>query len=121
MWPNFLTMKEIDPKSLIIGVLATALVFACTDSNNNNQKAGAVPSLVTEAHAATSKDERGKWDDEQQWEIAHLQTLFDVGDVKIEKDRVGGRMQELALVKGGWEPFAYATERNAPFFRRRVK
>ena len=103
-------MKEIDPKSLIIGVLATALVFACTDSNNsnNNQKAGGVPSLVTEAHAATSEDDRGKWDDEQQWEFASSATLRNVGVVKEEKDR-------FMLVTGGWEPYA------RDYFRRRVK
>ena len=93
-------MKEIDPKSLIIGVLATALVFACTDSNNN-QKAGGVPSLVTEAHAATSKDDRGKWDDDQKWQISR----------KLWDDLDGTK---------GWEPFAI-TDAGFVYLRARTK
>ena len=109
-------MKEIDPKSLIIGVLATALVFACTDSNNN-QKAGGVPSLVTEAHAATSKADRGMWDDEQEWETAGLEVLVVAGNVKIER-QVKGRVG-IMTISGGWEP--YAGIGNAPIFRKRIK
>ena len=60
-------MKYIDPKSLTIGVLAASLVFACTDSNNKTTNS---PSLVSEAKAATGKDDRGKWQNEQEWEFA---------------------------------------------------
>ena len=112
MWPNLLTMKEIDPKSLIIGVLATALVFACTDSNNN-QKAGGVPSLVTEAHAATSKDDRGKWDKEQEWEVTTSEELVEQG--KLTKLKESGSYR----LEGGWEPFANSM--SVTFFRRRIK
>ena len=86
------TMKNIDPKSLIIGVLATALVFACTDSNKKNS---ASPSLVSEAKAATSKDDRGKWDNEQQWVV-----------------RTDDALRPNTT---GWEPFAIN------YFRKRIK
>ena len=88
-------MKDIDPKSLIIGVLATALVFACTDSNKKNS---ASPSLVTEAKAATGKEDRGKWDNEQEWEITY---------------RSGPSMR-------GWEPIGYSPG-NGWIQRRRIK
>ena len=97
-------MKEIDPKSLIIGVLATALVFACTDSNNNNQKAGGVPSLVTEAHAATSEDDRGKWDKTQRWQITEF-----------------SEQQEKNGDTVGWEPIGAAGGLGLYVFRKRVK
>ena len=108
-------MKEIDPKSLIIGVLATALVFACTDSNNN-QKAGGVPSLVTEAHAATSKDDRGKWDKEQEWEVCSGDVLAKDGKGTLSTSAAG----PYVLAKNGWEPFANKTGGDV-WFRRRVK
>jgi hypothetical protein len=41
------TMKNIDPKSVLIGVLATALVIACTDSNESI-------SIIPEAKAAAA-------------------------------------------------------------------
>ena len=42
-------MKTIDIKSLLIGVLATALLFACADADKTS------PSIVSEAKAATSQ------------------------------------------------------------------
>ena len=89
-------MKNIDPKSLIIGVLATALVFACTDSNKKNS---ASPSLVTEAKAATSKDDRGKWDNEQQWEWA-----------RFDKEKL----------PKGWEPVEFSSQPRV-WCRKRIK
>ena len=52
-------MKNTDPKSLIIGVLATALVFACTDSSKPS-------SIIPEAKASTGVND--KWDNEQVWD-----------------------------------------------------
>jgi hypothetical protein len=43
-------MKSIDIKSLIIGVLLTSTIFLGV--------------------AATSKDDKGKWDENQQWEVS---------------------------------------------------
>ena len=109
------TMKNIDPKSLIIGVLATALVFACTDSNKKNS---ASPSLVTEAKAATSKDDRGKWDNEQEWLRTRYTNLKKVGlltEVTIGKD-ADGDVVTAVKVTGGWEPFGIDG-----IYRKRIK
>ncbi len=54
------TMKNIDPKSVLIGVLATALVIACTDSSQPT-------SIIPEAKAAAGVGD--KWDDKQEWEV----------------------------------------------------
>ena len=82
-------MKDLDPKSLLIGVLATALLFACADADKTS------PSIVSEAKAAaaavggtsgkkTKVHTRGttvkvqggganseilQWDINQQWEV----------------------------------------------------
>ena len=103
-------MKNIDPKSLIIGVLATALVFACTDSNKKNS---ASPSLVTEAKAATSKDDRGKWDNEQEWAYTT--------DSRLKKAGFWFYHEEEGFLKvtGGWQP--YATGEFVHYFRKRLK
>jgi hypothetical protein len=115
-------MKNIDPKSLIIGVLATALVFACTDSNKKNS---ASPSLVSEAKAATSKDDRGKWDNAQEWLVATERDLYFTYDnngsrsTLIEKTSIGknalGGERLVKHVTDGWEPFAIN------YFRKRIK
>jgi len=88
-------MKNIDPKSLIIGVLATALVFACTDSGNQ-------PSLVNNANAATGVND--KWDDKQEWEVTFV--AWPTSKSKI-------------LIKDGWEPFHSVA--STVYVRRRVK
>ena len=56
-------MKNIDIKSVIIGVLGTALVFACTDSSNQSSP---MPSLVNEAKASTGLYD---WDNGQVWDV----------------------------------------------------
>jgi hypothetical protein len=71
-------MKNIDIKSLLIGGLLTSTIFLGV--------------------AATSKDDKGKWDDTQVWS-----TQTGVGDGK------------------GWEPYAYDTRREAVLYRRRAK
>ena len=71
-------MKDLDPKSLIIGILATALLFACADTDKT------LPSLVSEAKAATSPTD--KWDVNQEWEV---KWILQKGEKRI-----------------GWEPFA---------------
>ena len=115
-------MKNIDPKSLIIGVLATALVFACTDSNKKNS---ASPSLVTEAKAATSKDDRGKWDNEQEWVFSNSTVLRISGLItEVEMKRADGKTFRVEKVTGGWEPWSVTTvgEFNTyELFRKRVK
>ena len=57
-------MKNIDVKSLLIGVLATALLFACADADKTS------PSIVSEAKAAISPKE--KWDYKQTWTVERL-------------------------------------------------
>jgi hypothetical protein len=110
-------MKNIDPKSLIIGVLATALVFACTDSNKKNS---ASLSLVTEAKAATSKDDRGKWDNEQEWEVAYDGQLQRMGLItRVAHPGPDGQEEKVDKVTGGWEP--YNTIAGNTYFRRRIK
>ena len=96
-------MKYIDPKSLTIGVLAASLVFACTDSNNKTTNS---PSLVSEAKAATSKADAGKWDDKQEWTI------------QMQK-RVGSRAsnQQKPI---GFQPFAVNDE-GWIYWRKRLK
>ena len=95
-------MKNIDPKSLIIGVLATALVFACTDSGNQ-------PSLINNANAATGVND--KWDNKQEWEVAW-------------HDEVGGKTTPnedgIYSIPAGWEPFA-KHQNDTLILRRRVK
>ena len=110
-------MKNIDPKSLIIGVLATALVFACTDSNKKNS---ASPSLVTEAKAATSKDDRGKWDNEQEW--IYMNELEAVHLGVRSKNQGVATVGYKYTIKGGWEPFAtYGTHPSHVLYRKRIK
>jgi hypothetical protein len=88
-------MKNIDVKSLLIGILATALLFACADADK------ASPSIVSEAKAATGVND--KWDDNQLWEVA-------------------SSSKSLVQKEMGWEPFA--NEPFSPYkvlIRRRVK
>jgi hypothetical protein len=63
-------MKSIDTKSLLIGALLASTVFFGV--------------------AATSKDDMGKWDKAQQWEVTTVKRSTD-GVVKSEL---------------GWEPFS---------------
>ena len=61
-------MKNIDIKSLIIGALLTSTIFLGV--------------------AATSKDDKGKWDFQQKWELKAIST------------------KDLATQMPGWEPYA---------------
>jgi len=85
-------MKNIDIKSLLIGVLATALLFACADADKT------LPSIVSEAKAATGVND--KWDVNQEWRS--------VG---------GGTVHEGPK---GYEPFAVAKNGNL-LYRKRTK
>ncbi len=91
-------MKNIDPKSVLIGVLATALVIACTDSSKPT-------SIIPEAKAATSKEDRGTWDDEQKWKV-----------VRGGKANIG--LQEQDGPKG-MEPFSISVSHEV-YYRRRI-
>ena len=66
-------MKTLDVKSLLIGALLTSTIFLGV--------------------AATSKEDAGKWDSDQQWQTRRfpIDALERVGTVKQPK---------------GWEPFA---------------
>ena len=64
-------MKHIDVKSLLIGILATALLFACADADKTS------PSIVSEAKAATGVND--KWDDKQEWLECSLTALKRMG------------------------------------------
>ena len=87
-------MKDLDPKSLIIGILATALLFACADTDKT------LPSLVSEAKAATGVND--KWDDKQEWTV---KTAF------FRQQHDGDT---------GWEPFAMLRD-DTVCLRRRIK
>ena len=99
-------MKNIDVKSLLIGVLATALLFACADADK------ALPSIVSEAKAATGVND--KWDDKQQWETGTIEVsgraLRENAEFILTTDK--DRMLELVLARStkhtewptGWEP-----------------
>jgi|TARA_B100000959_G_scaffold281527_2_gene345783 hypothetical protein len=100
-------MKNIDPKSLIIGVLATVFVFACTDSNNKNS---APSSLIPEAKAATGRGDR--WDDGVEWMIAAHHDLQQLGLMT----KVGGTGTQYKIT-GGWEPCGSDLQ----YFRKRIK
>ena len=110
-------MKNIDPKSVLIGVLATALVIACTDSSKPT-------SIIHEAKAAVAGDS-GKWDDKQEWLIASAKDLgwYDLDGKPatiLKKDYYLGKLnggEDLLLshVRDGWEPFAEG------YFRKRIK
>ena len=95
-------MKDLDPKSLIIGILATALLFACADTDKT------LPSLVSEAKAATGVND--KWDDKQQWEVSYSREKFIVSPVNPSGAWV---------IEEGWEP--YTAKATALVFRRRIK
>ena len=84
-------MKHIDTKSFIIGILATALFLACSDTI----KKAAIP----EAQAATGVAD--KWDMNQQW------------SVKITT----AAMRKTGAP--GWEP--YAAWKGEHYWRQRVK
>jgi hypothetical protein len=88
-------MKDINPKSFLIGALATVFVIACTDSDKDS----ASSSLVPQANAATGQLD--KLDKNQRWEVNYFET----------SDEVRGLT--------GWEPFG---RDNQGFFlvRRRV-
>ena len=96
-------MKNIDVKSLLIGILATALLFACADADK------ASPSIVSEAKAATGVND--KWDDKQEWIEADynaLKAMGDIGEVKYS-----GQM--VYKTTKGWQPH---TDK---MYRKRIK
>ena len=109
-------MKTIDVKSLLIGILATALLFACADADKTS------PSIVSEAKAATGKEDRGKWDNEQEWLSTTARNLSRLGlitEVPIGKNGVldgNGKQLSADKITGGWEPFGYEG-----YYRKRIK
>ena len=110
-------MKNINIKSLLIGVLATVLLFACADADKTS------PSIVSEAKAAAAGGASGKktklhtrgttvkvqggganseklqWDINQQWEVK-------------------GYLGSNRKFDKGWEPFAVRGQ--SVLIRRRV-
>ncbi len=105
------TIKSIDIKSLIIGVLAVSLVFACTDSNNKTTNS---PTLVSNATAADASQGNpiklrlpSTWNENQVWEV------------QKERNFSAGKLT------AGWEPFAVTQMRgksgNVLHFRKRIK
>ena len=106
-------MKKIDPKSVLIGVLATALVIACTDSSKPT-------SIISEAKAETGVND--KWDMNQEWEFTRDSKYFMKGGDIIEGRVKDGKLINHIRVINGWEPFAVGgAAGNNWQFRRRVK
>ena len=71
--------------------------------------------------SATSKGDRGKWDDEQEWLVANSSELDRLGfgkNVKVANP-VSGKTHVVSKVKGGWEPYAHFG--GGPMFRKRIK
>ena len=95
-------MKHIDTKSFIIGILATALFLACSDTI----KKAAIP----EAQAATGVGD--KWDNKQEWLTASSRELKEGGF--ISNTDAGFRK-----VSGGWEPWTIG--RSDTYYRKRIK
>ena len=94
-------MKNIDVKSLLIGILATALLFACADADKTS------PSIVSEAKAATGVND--KWDDKQEWLIS---------EVPFSVPQNSAHYKKLTT---GMEPFAINGPASKVLFRKRVK
>ena len=93
-------MKNIDVKSLLIGTLATALLFACADADKTS------PSIVSEAKAATGVLD--KWAPAQQWEVQ-----------SVGRDHGGAGKW---LMPEGWEPFTNKGDtRTEMWVRRRIR
>ena len=95
-------MKHLDTKSFIIGILATALFLACSDTI----KKAAIP----EAQAATGVAD--KWDNKQEWLIASYIGLKEEGFTSTTD--VG-----FTKVTGGWEPWAVGS--GGTYYRKRIK
>jgi len=89
-------MKNIDIKSMIIGVLLT-IVIAC-------------------GVAATGVND--KWDNEQEWLINTGRSLREAGFISYVKWGEG-QYDHHEKVTGGWEPFGYAVR--TYIFRKRIK
>jgi len=105
-------MKNIDVKSLLIGILATALLFACADADKTS------PSIVSEAKAATGVND--KWDDNQEWLYADYGELNDLGLIEdVTFTGPNGEREDVDKVTGGWEPYAFGG--NTDYFRKRIK
>ena len=89
-------MKNIDVKSLLIGILATALLFACADADKTS------PSIVSEAEAALGAKKKT---------YAFKIEFFDDGTAESQLDSlgslgwtvVGSRRASNALKKYGYE------------------
>jgi hypothetical protein len=80
-------MKDLDIKSLLIGTLLTATIFLGV--------------------AATSKDDKGKWDEKQEWKI-----IATFGDSTTRK----GLIDRHPI---GWEPFT--ANDDWVWWRKRIK
>ena len=102
LWPNFLTMKNIDMKSLLIGGLLASTIFFGV--------------------AATSPTD--KWDEDQRWEITIVdsskQKYSIAGGYEGQYERFGKEWDDAAI---GAEPFAIRDKGVSTdiFFRKRVK
>ena len=111
-------MKNIDVKSLLIGVLATALLFACADADK------ASPSIVSEAKAA---EQGGAVKKKAGAPRPHTRGI--TSSVKVQSNRIlQWDINQQWEVKGylgsnhkfdkGWEPFAVRGQ--SVLIRRRV-
>ena len=81
-------MKSIDIKSLLIGALLTSTIFLGV--------------------AATSKDDKGKWDEKQQWAVAEL--VWGKIDAKNNKWLLTEDSKTVAHSDkwpAGWEPISH--------------
>ena len=85
-------MKNIDIKSLIIGVLLTSTIFLGV--------------------AATSKDDAGKWDKNQEW-------LITVGDPTDRNSGFASLEASYKRASEGAEPFGVSGKN--VIFRKRIK
>ena len=102
-------MKSIDFKSLLTGTLLASTIFLGV--------------------AATSKDDAGKWDEDQVWETATVQMQENLLTSKPEflflEDTAGvlDTAKTLTSWPEGWEPVTRpsGTKNNIWFVRRRVK
>ena len=108
-------MKNIDPKSVLIGVLATALVIACTDSSKPT-------SIIPEAKAAAGVND--KWDDKQEW-VVTTHSLADIpghdhyNRLDAALKAYADRMWRKNGV--GREAFAMDPSDGTVYFRKRIK
>ena len=116
-------MKNIDVKSLLIGILATALLFACADADKTS------PSIVSEAKATTAGGASGK-DGKVKGKKTNLHTR---GTTVVQGGGANTEVLQWDInqqweVKGylgsnhkfdiGWEPFAVRGQ--SVLIRRRV-